>query len=114
MHFGGMRVIFRWKRIIETRTSGLFLLYIFNQKLNFYKPFFMIESNNHPPEGRVPLREMKDLTAYWAKYLNGMQQVLDEVLFMRLGKVILHTSAAAIREEQGKSVDAYFREVFAC
>jgi len=38
----------------------------------------MIESNNHPPEGRVPLREMKDLTAQWVKYFNGIQQVLDE------------------------------------
>ena len=46
--------------------------------------------------------------------ISDIEQVLDEVLFMRLGKVILHTSAAAIREEQGKSVDAYFREVFAC
>ena len=46
--------------------------------------------------------------------ISDIEQVLDEVLFMRQGKVILHTSAAAIREQQGKSVDAYFREVFAC
>ncbi|MBR3509776.1 MAG: ABC transporter ATP-binding protein [Lachnospiraceae bacterium] len=46
--------------------------------------------------------------------ISDIEQILDEVLFMRQGKLILYSSAAAIREQQGKSVDAYFREVFAC
>ena len=43
-----------------------------------------------------------------------IQQVLDEVIFMRYGQLVLYTSVDNIREEKGKSVDAYFREVFAC
>ena len=39
---------------------------------------------------------------------------LDEVIFMRYGQLVLYTSVDNIREEKGKSVDAYFREVFAC
>ena len=46
--------------------------------------------------------------------ISDIEQILDEVLFMRQGKLILYSTAAAIREQQGKSVDAYFREVFAC
>ena len=32
--------------------------------------------NQHTEED--PLQEMKDLTAQWAKYFNGIQQMLDE------------------------------------
>jgi len=46
--------------------------------------------------------------------ISDVEQVLDEVIFMRYGKLILYTSVDDIREKQGKSVDAYFREVFAC
>ena len=46
--------------------------------------------------------------------ISDIEQILDEVLFMRQGKLSLYSTAAAIREQQGKSVDAYFREVFAC
>lgn len=46
--------------------------------------------------------------------ISDIEQVLDEVIFMRDGKLILYGSAPQIREQQGKSVDAYFREVFAC
>ena len=42
------------------------------------------------------------------------QGSLDEVIFMRYGQLVLYTSVDNIREEKGKSVDAYFREVFAC
>ena len=44
----------------------------------------------------------------------GKEQILDEVIFMKYGKLVLYTSVDDIRESQGKSVDAYFREVFAC
>ena len=46
--------------------------------------------------------------------IGDIEQVLDEVIFMRFGHLVLYTSVDNIREQHGKSVDAYFREVFAC
>lgn len=46
--------------------------------------------------------------------ISDIEQVLDEVIFMRYGHLVLYTSVDNIREQHGKSVDAYFREVFAC
>ena len=46
--------------------------------------------------------------------IRDVEQVLDEVIFMRYGHLVLYTSVDNIRERHGKSVDAYFREVFAC
>lgn len=46
--------------------------------------------------------------------IGDVEQVLDEVIFMRYGHLVLYTSVDNIREQHGKSVDAYFREVFAC
>jgi ABC-2 type transport system ATP-binding protein len=43
-----------------------------------------------------------------------VESVLDEAVFLRKGKVILHESIDSIRTRTGSSVDAYFREVFAC
>ena len=43
-----------------------------------------------------------------------VEQVLDEVIFIQNGRVTLQASVDEIREEQGKSVDQYFREVFKC
>ena len=43
-----------------------------------------------------------------------VEQVLDEVVFLRAGKVMLHESVEPIRDEKGKSVDELFREVFRC
>lgn len=43
-----------------------------------------------------------------------VESILDEAIFLKSGKIILHKSVDEIRSEQGKSVDAYFREVFAC
>ena len=43
-----------------------------------------------------------------------VEQVLDEVVFLRAGKVMLHESVESIRDEKGKSVDELFREVFRC
>ncbi len=43
-----------------------------------------------------------------------VEQVLDDVIFIQQGKVVLQSSVDEIREQQGKSVDAYFREVFKC
>ena len=43
-----------------------------------------------------------------------VEQVLDEVVFLREGQVMLHESVETIRDEKGKSVDELFREVFRC
>ena len=43
-----------------------------------------------------------------------VEQVLDTVIFLREGKVMLQESVDTIRDEKGTSVDALFREVFAC
>ena len=40
--------------------------------------------------------------------------MLDEVIFIRNGQIVLVSSVDDIRQEQGKSVDALFREVFRC
>ena len=43
-----------------------------------------------------------------------VESILDEAVFLKQGKILLHKSTDQIREETGKSVDEYFREVFAC
>ncbi|MCH3971640.1 MAG: ABC transporter ATP-binding protein [Oscillospiraceae bacterium] len=43
-----------------------------------------------------------------------VEKILDEVIFLREGSVLLHTPADELREHEGKSVDACFREVFKC
>jgi ABC-2 type transport system ATP-binding protein len=41
-----------------------------------------------------------------------IEQVLDEVLFIRNGDLVLQKTVDEIREENGMSVDGLFREVF--
>jgi ABC-2 type transport system ATP-binding protein len=41
-----------------------------------------------------------------------IEPVLDEAIFLKEGRVVLHDSVDNIREREGKSVDALFREVF--
>ena len=41
-----------------------------------------------------------------------IEQILDEVVFINYGNILLHKSLDEIREENGKSVDELFREVF--
>ena len=43
-----------------------------------------------------------------------IENVLDDVIFIQNGHIRLHTSVDAIREQEGKSVDTLFREVFRC
>lgn len=43
-----------------------------------------------------------------------IESVLDEVVFLKEGRVILHRNADELREEKGKNIDGLFREVFAC
>ena len=43
-----------------------------------------------------------------------IENVLDDVIFIQNGHIRLHASVDEIREQEGKSVDALFREVFKC
>ena len=46
--------------------------------------------------------------------ISDVENILDEVIFLKNGCITLHSSVDEIREQHGKSVDALFREVFAC
>jgi ABC-2 type transport system ATP-binding protein len=46
--------------------------------------------------------------------ISDIESVLDDVIFLKEGKVVLHKKAEDIREETGESVDQLFREVFRC
>lgn len=41
-----------------------------------------------------------------------IEQVLDEVIFLKNGNIVLHNTVDNIRDEHGKSIDELFREVF--
>ena len=43
-----------------------------------------------------------------------VEQVLDEVIFLQNGRILLQSAVVDIRDPQGKSIDALFREVFKC
>ena len=44
--------------------------------------------------------------------ISDVEKVLDEAIFLKEGKIILHDTVDNIREREGKSVDALFREMF--
>lgn len=46
--------------------------------------------------------------------ITDVESILDSVIFLNHGKVVLQSTVDDIRETRGKSVDAYFREVFRC
>lgn len=46
--------------------------------------------------------------------IQEIENVCDEVVFLSKGNIVLQGSVDEIREEKGKSIDALFREVFAC
>ena len=46
--------------------------------------------------------------------ISDVENVLDDVVFIKDGRVVLHESVDDIREKNNKSVDTLFREVFAC
>lgn len=59
--------------------------------------------NNYNPEASVLIS---------THLISDIEQVLDEVLFIRDGHLVLKKSVEDIRAEEGKSVDELFREVF--
>ena len=44
--------------------------------------------------------------------ISDVERVLDEAIFLKEGRIMLHETVDAIREKEGKSVDALFREIF--
>ena len=46
--------------------------------------------------------------------ISDVEQVLDQIIFLKNGVVTLQSSVDGIREQYGKSVDELFREVFQC
>ena len=46
--------------------------------------------------------------------ISDIESILDEVVFLKDGQVFLHENADDLRARTGKSIDDYFREVFAC
>lgn len=46
--------------------------------------------------------------------ISDVEQILDDVIFIQNGHIVKIASVDEIRSEEGKSVDALFREVFRC
>lgn len=44
--------------------------------------------------------------------ISDIEKVLDEAVFLKQGKVMLHRTVDSIREQEGKSIDTLFRELF--
>lgn len=59
--------------------------------------------NNYNPDATVLIS---------THLISDIEQVLDEVIFLKDGKVVLQKTVDEIREEHQKSVDELFREVF--
>jgi ABC-2 type transport system ATP-binding protein len=59
--------------------------------------------NNYNPQASVLIS---------THIISDIESVLDEAIFINRGQVVLHKTVDAIREENGMSVDALFREVF--
>lgn len=59
--------------------------------------------NNYSPEATVLIS---------THLIFDVEQILDEVIFIRNGNIVLNESVDKIRNQYGKSVDELFREVF--
>ena len=46
--------------------------------------------------------------------ISDVEKILDDVIFLKEGKIALTSTVDSIRDQEGKSVDALFREVFKC
>ena len=66
---------------------------------------FILETilRNYNPEGTVIIS---------THLIADVEQVLDEVIFLKEGQVVRHDTVDHIRETEGRSVDALFREIF--
>lgn len=46
--------------------------------------------------------------------ISDIEKILDDIVFLKDGEIVLTKTVDEIRDENGKSVDALFREVFKC
>ena len=46
--------------------------------------------------------------------ISDIENILDEVIFIKEGEIILNKNVDEIRDENKKSIDSLFREVFKC
>lgn len=46
--------------------------------------------------------------------ISDVESILDEFIFIKDGNIICHETADQVRQEEQKSLDEYFREVFKC
>ena len=46
--------------------------------------------------------------------ISDIENVLDEFVFIKEGEIVKHDTVANVKNESGKTLDAYFREVFKC
>lgn len=61
--------------------------------------------NNYSPDALVIIS---------THLIQDVENVLDDIVFIKNGNIVMHRLADDIREQEGKCVDALFREVFAC
>ncbi len=93
--------------LVMSRKAGLYLLdepiggvdpatrdYILNTIIGNYNPEASVIISTH--------------------LIADVENVLDDVIFINCGQIVLTSSVDDIRENNGKSVDALFREVFKC
>lgn len=46
--------------------------------------------------------------------ISDVENILDDVIFIKYGSIVLQAGAEQIRQNEHKSIDRFFREVFAC
>ncbi|MDO4833511.1 MAG: ABC transporter ATP-binding protein [Bacillota bacterium] len=61
--------------------------------------------SNYNPEGLVLIS---------THLIADVEPALDEIIFLKDGRVVLHEEADKVREEKGMSIDGLFREVYRC
>ncbi|MDD3367450.1 MAG: ABC transporter ATP-binding protein [Lachnospiraceae bacterium] len=61
--------------------------------------------NNYNPEASIILS---------THLISDVENILDDIIFIKYGKIVLQSSVDNIRAIHNESVDAYFREVFSC
>lgn len=61
--------------------------------------------SNYNPEGTIIIS---------THLISDIEQILDDVIFIQNGTIVKTASVDDIRSQEGKSIDALFREVFRC
>ena len=115
----GIDLRFRFKQLSKGNREKVQLILVMSRKARLYlldEPIggvdpatrdFILDTiiRNYNPEAAVVIS---------THLIADVEQVLDEVIFLHAGRIAVRSTTDAIREEQGKSVDAFFREVFKC